>query len=175
MTRHTCWNLIDRRTGVFRHQFSFACESKRKEHLANIFVILLTPSVFGAHAGSGEGLRSQPQHLLPHTQATSISNWLSASLRHFTMTPRAILRRVRLAASSDASMTPGADDWCPAWDDPDSGAWSTEYDSLLDLNVASSPDADMAHLSFQHYLGAVGLESSVVGTRTTRVLEHPSS
>ena len=69
-----------------------------------------TQVVFDGHdAGRWGGLRPQPRHLdLP----TSISNWLSASLRHFTVTSvRAILRRVRLAASRDASMTLGPDDW----------------------------------------------------------------
>ena len=46
---------------------------------------------------------------------------------------RAILRRVRLA-SRDANTTLLPDDWWPAWEDPDSDAWSTKCDSLPELS-----------------------------------------
>ena len=47
---------------------------------------------------------------------------------------RAMLRRVRLVASRDAQMPLGPDDWWPAWDDPDSDAWSSECDSLPEMS-----------------------------------------
>ena len=42
--------------------------------------------------------------------------------------PRAILRRVRLAP----------DDWWQAWDDPDTDARSTDWDSLAEMSGAES-------------------------------------
>ena len=57
-------------------------------------------------------------------RATSISTWLHASLRHFTVTQRAVSRPVRLVASRDSPPSlvasfgrPVADDWAESWPD----------------------------------------------------------
>ena len=42
---------------------------------------------------------------------------------------RAILRRGRLSARRDEPAPLGPDDWWPAWDVPDTDAWSTDFDS----------------------------------------------
>ena len=81
-------------------------------------------------------------------RATLTSNWLSASLRHSTVTPRVpILRRVRLAAARNAPVPLGPDDWWPAWHDPSPDAWSTDYDSLAETSDDGSLSAAMTTLT----------------------------
>ena len=47
---------------------------------------------------------------------------------------RAILRGVRLAASTDAPLPLSPDDWWPASDDSDPDAWSTDPDSFAEMS-----------------------------------------
>ena len=98
------------------------------------------PAVSDAQAGRLWRLSTQLGHLdLPPTQHhlslhndRELAQRTSSSLHRDSA--RAILRRVRLAAPRDAPMPLGPDDWWPAWDDPDLGALSTDFDSLAEMS-----------------------------------------
>ena len=81
-------------------------------------------------------LSTQTGHLdLPPTQ-----HHLSPHIeRHHTRTGSAhlLVTPPRLCASHFATCPYGCldhDDWWPAWDEPDSDAWSTDYDSLAEMS-----------------------------------------